>query len=273
MPVTAKGVSQVYRRGEPGEVHALNDANICISEGQFVLLAGANGSGKTTFVKHLNGLYRPTKGTVRYKGVETTGKSVAQISRDIILVFQNPEHMLFEESVYKELTFCARAQGVEFSENDALKVLEQYGLLEDKEELPLNLSMGKKHLLTILSVLFSSAEVVILDEPTLGMDLHIKNQLESIIRHLAESGKTVVIISHEIPLVFKVSDQILVLNNGVKLAHDSKVTLAGKEELFGEINISLPPVVLLSKYFGFSEVCCDVDSFVREFAARLEDHK
>ena len=263
--LTAEGLCKTFSDG----FHALIDVNAALEKGKVISIIGQNGSGKTTFVKHLNGLYRPTKGTVRYKGIETSGKSVAQISRDIILVFQNPEHMLFEESVYKELTFCARAQGVEFSESDALKVLEQYGLLEDKEELPLNLSMGKKHLLTILSVLFSSAEVVILDEPTLGMDLHIKNQLESIIRHLAESGKTVVIISHEIPLVFKVSDQILVLNNGVKLAHDSKAALAGREELFEEINISLPPAVLLSKYFGFSEVCCDVDSFVREFAGRI----
>lgn len=263
--LTAEEICKTFKDG----FHALIDVNAGFEKGKIVSIIGQNGSGKTTFVKHLNGLYRPTKGTVRYKGVETADKSVAQISRDIILVFQNPEHMLFEESVYKELTFCARAQGVDFSENDAMKVLEQYGLLEDKDELPLNLSMGKKHLLTILSVLFSSAEVVILDEPTLGMDLNIKNQLEGIIKRLAESGKTVIIISHEIPLVFKVSDQILVLNNGVKLAHDSKQSIAERDEIFEKINISLPPVVLLSKYFGFPEICCDVDSFIKEAAGRL----
>lgn len=263
--LTAEGICKTFQDG----FHALIDVDAGFEKGKVISIIGQNGSGKTTFVKHLNGLYRPTKGVVRYEGAETTGKSVAQISRDIILVFQNPEHMLFEETVYKELTFCARAQGVAFSESDALKVLEQYGLLEDKEELPLNLSMGKKHLLTILSVLFSSAEVVILDEPTLGMDLHIKTQLESIIRQLVENGRTVILISHEIPLVFQVSDQILVLNNGVKLAHASKASMARRGELFEEINISLPPVVLLSKYFGFPEICCSVDAFVNEFAGRL----
>jgi energy-coupling factor transport system ATP-binding protein len=261
----AKGICKTFQDG----FHALMDVSAGFEPGKVISIIGQNGSGKTTFVKHLNGLYRPTEGTVRYKGIETAGKSVAQISRDIILVFQNPEHMLFEESVYKELTFCARAQGVKFSEEKALDVLKRYGLLEEKEELPLNLSMGRKHLLTILSVLFSSAEVVILDEPTLGMDLNIKSQLEQIIRYLAKKGKTVILISHEIPLVFGVSDRILVLNNGVKLAYSSTKSMAERDDLFKKINISLPPVVLLSKYFGFPEICCDVDSFVQEAAGRI----
>ena len=212
---------------------------------------------------------RPTRGTVKYKGIETAGKSVAQISKDIILVFQHPDHMLFEESVHRELTFCARAQGVAFTEEQALNILKSYDLFEEKDELPVNLSMGKKHLLTILSVLFSSAEVIILDEPTLGMDLHLRNKLEAIIKDLANKGKTVIIISHEIPLVFKVSDQILILDDGIKLVQDSKEVLAKREDIFEKINIKLPPVVILSKYFGFSNICCDVTSFVQAIVDRL----
>jgi len=258
--LTAEGLCKVFSDG----FNALIDVNAEFEKGKVVSILGQNGSGKTTFVKHLNGLYRPTKGTVKYKGVETAGKSVAQISKDIILVFQHPEHMLFEETVYRELTFCARAQGVSFSEEEALKVLEQYGLLEYKDELPVNLSMGRKHLLTILSVLFSSADVIIFDEPTLGMDLAIKNMLEDIIKRLAESGKTVIIISHEIPLVFKITDEILILNEGRKLTQDSKEALALRDDLFEQINIALPPVVVLSKQLGLSRICCDVDSFVQE---------
>lgn len=256
----AEGITKIFNDG----FKALIDVDAGFGKGKVISILGQNGSGKTTFVKHLNGLYRPTKGTVKYKGMETAGKSVAQISKDIILVFQHPEHMLFEETVYRELTFCARAQGVNFSEEEALKVLEQYGLLEYKDELPVNLSMGKKHLLTILSVLFSSAEVIIFDEPTLGMDLSLKNMLEDIIRRLADSGKTVIIISHEIPLVFKITDEILILNEGVKLAQASKEELAAREELFEQINIALPPVAVLSKQLGFSKICCDIDSFAEE---------
>jgi energy-coupling factor transport system ATP-binding protein len=263
--LVAQGIGKTFRDG----FHALVDVDAGFEKGKVISILGQNGSGKTTLVKHLNGLHRPTKGTVRYKGVETGGKSVAQISKDIILVFQHPEHMLFEETVYRELTFCARAQGVDFSEEEALNVLREYGLLEYKDELPVNLSMGRKHLLTILSVLFSSAEVVILDEPTLGMDLHLKNLLVDIIKQLKNKGKTVIIISHDIPLVFGITDQILILNDGIKLAQDSKEALTGRDELFDTINISLPPVVVLSKYFGFSAASCDVDSFVREIEARL----
>ena len=244
--------------------HALIDVDAKFQKGKVISILGQNGSGKTTFVKHLNGLQKPTSGIVKYKGVETQGKSVAQISKDIILVFQHPEHMLFEETVYRELTFCARAQGVEFTEEEALNVLEYYALLEDKEELPVNLSMGKKHLLTILSVLFSCADVVILDEPTLGMDLHIKNKLEDIINSLTEKGKTVIIISHEIPLVFKISDSMLILNDGKKVYEGSKEQLVNKDDIFDLINISLPPVVVLSKYFGFKETAFNVNSFVEQ---------
>ncbi|EST10732.1 ABC transporter ATP-binding protein [Sporolactobacillus laevolacticus] len=248
---------------------ALKRINAGFEKGKIISILGQNGSGKTTLVKHLNGLYRPTEGAVTYKGAVTTDKSVAEISRDIILVFQHPEHMLFEESVYQELTFCARAQGVPFSEEEALAVLEKYDLLKDKDELPVNLSMGKKHLLTILSVLFSSADVIILDEPTLGMDLHLRNHLEDIIRHLKEKGKTVILISHEIPLVFKISDQLLVLDQAQKLDEGSKQELADDEALFEKINIDLPPVVTLSRRLGLNRLACDVDSFAEAVISKL----
>nr|WP_290443455.1 ABC transporter ATP-binding protein [Sporolactobacillus kofuensis] len=238
---------------------ALKQINTGFEKGKVISILGQNGSGKTTLVKHLNGLYRPTEGTITYKGAETTNRSVAEISRDIILVFQHPEHMLFEENVYKELTFCARAQGIPFSEKEAREVLEKYDLLKDQDELPVNLSMGKKHLLTILSVLFSSAEVIILDEPTLGMDLHLRNYLEEIIRDLKSKGKTVIVISHEIPLVFKISDQLLILDHAEKLDEGSKQELAGEETLFNKITIDLPPVVKLSRKLGLNRLACTVD--------------
>ncbi len=150
--------------------HALIDVNANLPEGKVIAVLGQNGSGKTTFVKHLNGLYKPTGGDVRYRGSSILSKTVAQISRNIILVFQHPEHMLFEETVERELTFCARMQQVDFSAEEITDVLSRYHLEKERETFPLNLSMGQKHMLTILSVLFSCADVIILDEPTLGMD-------------------------------------------------------------------------------------------------------
>ncbi|MFR9232289.1 MAG: energy-coupling factor ABC transporter ATP-binding protein [Eisenbergiella massiliensis] len=226
-----------------------------------VAILGQNGSGKTTFVKHLNGLYKPTEGDVRYRGESIIHKTVAKISKNIILVFQHPEHMLFEETVERELTFCARMQQVDFSEEQITEVLKAYHLEEERETFPLNLSMGKKHMLTILSVLFSSADVIVLDEPTLGMDGFLIKELADMIKKLSGEGKTVIMISHEIPLVFKTVDEAIILNQGEKIFEGSKDALALRDDIFENINIQLPPVVQLSKELGLDEICYNVEDF------------
>lgn len=264
--LTAHQLNKIFADG----FHALKDINTSFPKGQVVAIMGQNGSGKTTLVKHLNGLHKPTSGDVRYNGQSTLKKTVAQISKNIILVFQHPEHMLFEQTVTQEITFCARMQGLPFTEEQVAEVLEKYGLSADAETFPINLSMGKKHLLTILSVLFSSADVVILDEPTLGMDLHIKKQLEEIIAFLKEQGKTVIMISHEIPLVFKVADSAVILSGGKKIYEGGKEALARRDDIFDSINISLPPVVRLSRRYGFGKVCYNVEEFAEQAAAMLK---
>ena len=248
--------------------HALIDVNANVAKGKVVAVLGQNGSGKTTFVKHLNGLHKPTEGDVRYKGESIIKKTVAQVSKNIILVFQHPEHMLFEETVERELTFCARMQQVPFSEEQLTEVLKSYHLEEDRETFPLNLSMGKKHMLTILSVLFSCADVIILDEPTLGMDGFLIKELADMIKKLSAEGKTVIMISHEIPLVFKTVDEAIILNQGEKIFEGSKESLARRDDIFDHINIQLPPVVLLSKALGLDEICYSVEEFAAKIVER-----
>ncbi|WP_455619451.1 ABC transporter ATP-binding protein [Eisenbergiella sp.] len=241
--------------------HALIDVNANVAKGKVVAILGQNGSGKTTFVKHLNGLYKPTEGDVRYRGESIIHKTVAKISKNIILVFQHPEHMLFEETVERELTFCARMQQVDFNEEQITEVLKAYHLEEERETFPLNLSMGKKHMLTILSVLFSSADVIVLDEPTLGMDGFLIKELAEMIKRLSGEGKTIIMISHEIPLVFKTVDEAIILNQGEKIFEGSKEALARRDDIFENINIQLPPVVRLSKELGLDEICYNVEDF------------
>ena len=267
--LTTHQLNKVFADG----FQALKDINTSFPKGKVVAILGQNGSGKTTLVKHLNGLYKPTSGDVRYLGQSTLKKTVAQMARNIILVFQHPEHMLFEQTVTQEITFCARMQQLPFTDEQVAEVLSTYGLSADAETFPINLSMGKKHLLTILSVLFSSADVVILDEPTLGMDLHIKTQLEEIISYLKGQGKTVLIISHEIPLVFKVADSAVILSAGKKVFEGSKEALARREDIFSDINIALPPVVRLSKRYGFSKVCYSVAEFAEEAARMMKQRE
>ena len=265
--VTTHQVNKIFNDGFQG----LRDINISVPENSVVAILGQNGSGKTTLVKHLNGLLKPTTGDVRIRGNSIAGKSVAQISRSVILVFQHPEHMLFEQSVLEELTFCARMQGLPFTDEEVLEVLRTYGLEDEKETFPLNLSMGKKHLLTILSVLLSYAEVVILDEPTLGMDLKIRSELEEIILKLKSEGKTVIMISHEIPLVFKLVDYAVILDKSVKIYEGSKEDLSVRDDIFESIEINLPPVVRLSRRYGFDHISYDVPDFAAQAADVLKE--
>ncbi len=263
--VSVHNLSKTFEDG----FHALTDVNANIAEGKIVAILGQNGSGKTTFVKHLNGLYKPTEGDVRYRGSSIIHKTVAQISRNIILVFQHPEHMLFEETVEKELSFCARMQQVPFTPEQLEEVLKTYHMEEDRETFPLNLSMGKKHMLTILSVLFSSADVIILDEPTLGMDGFLIRELKAMLEKLSAEGKTVVMISHEIPLVFQTMDEAIILNQGKKIFEGSREALARRSDIFEHINIQLPAVVQLSRDLGFSKICYNVE----EFAAMVMERR
>ena len=265
--VTTHQLNKIFKDGFQG----LKDINVSVPEGSVTAILGQNGSGKTTLVKHLNGLLKPTTGDVRFRGTSLAGKSVAQISKSVILVFQHPEHMLFEQTVINELTFCARMQGFPFTDEQVMEVLQNYDLAEDKETFPLNLSMGKKHLLTILSVLLSQAEVVILDEPTLGMDLKIRSELEDIVSNLKSEGKTVIIISHEIPLVFRMIDYALILNNSVKLFEGTREELALRDDIFRAIDINLPPVVRLSRRYGFDHITYSVSDFAEQASAVLNE--
>ena len=251
-----------------GDFHALQGVNVRFPKGKVISIIGQNGSGKTTLVKHLNGLYTPTSGEVRFLGENLKDKTVAQISKDVILVFQHPEHMIFEETVYDELVFCAEAQGIEYKEEDALQVLKDFGLYEDRQEFPVNLSMGIKHILTVLSVLFSSAQVIIFDEPTLGMDAKLRMRLEEIIERLRAMGKTIIMISHETPFVFKQSDEILLLNKGKNVFYGPKEAFIENFNMLEEYNITVPPVIKLCRKFGLAPDIVTPDAFAEAFFAQ-----
>lgn len=257
--IESRGLVKKFRNG----VTALDHIDAVLPEGETVAVLGQNGSGKTTFFKSLNGLYKASSGEILFRGDSILTRSVAQISRDIIMVFQHPDHMLFEETVEREMTFCARMQGISIPAGKVEELLMRYGMGDDKDQFPLNLPMGKRHLLTILSVLFSRARVVLLDEPTLGMDRFLIQKLEQIISELKGEGRTVVLISHEIPLVFKVCDYVIVLNEGHKVFEGTKASLARQDELFEKIQISLPPVVQLSRKAMTDQVAFSAEELVR----------
>ncbi len=207
-----RGVGYIHQNG----VRALKDINLSINRGETLAIVGENGSGKTTLVKHMNGLLKPTTGVVLIDGDDTKNTSVAQLSRKVGVAFQNPDHQLFSDTVEHEITFALRNFGFEASviEQRLKLALNFFGLEEYRESSPLTLSGGEKKRLTLACILAWDPDVVVLDEPTVGQDAFQKRKLSDITRTLTSTGKTVVVVSHDVEFLWPLQPRLLVLSKG-----------------------------------------------------------
>ncbi len=246
-----------------GSFEALSDVEARFYKGRVTSLLGQNGSGKTTLVHHLNGLLRPTAGDVLINGKTISGLSVAELSKSVAMVFQNPEHMLFENSVAEEISFSGRMHGEVLSSEEMDQWLEWGGLKEYKSAFPLNLSMGQKHMTAILCAAASRPEAVILDEPTLGLDLDMKRRLTALIGKLKQMGICVILISHELSFVCEVSDEILLLHNGRIVCEGTPRKVFGQRSLFADMKMPLPDMEILSDTLGFPSPVLTDSEFLR----------
>ena len=233
---------------------ALDGVDAAFMPGRVTALLGQNGSGKTTLVRHLIGLVRPTSGEIRYRGASIADRSTAELARSVAYVFQHPDQMIFEDKVLDELTFSARTMGIPWTVEQAEELLGEYGLTDLKDAFPNTLPMGIKHMLTILSVLPADPDVVILDEPTLGMDSEMKAKLAALLKRLASGGKTVIVISHEMPFVAETADDILVLKDGRVLARGAAAEVFRQEELLRRAMIEPPQIARLARRLGLDGV-------------------
>jgi len=186
----------------PNGVEALRGVSLRIEEGEFVVIMGPNGAGKTTLVKTFNGLIKPTKGRVLVDGVDTRQATVAELARKVGLVFQNPDHQLFCETVEDEIAFALRNFG--FDENEIKRrvdwALKAFGLEEYRDISPLALSGGEKKRVALASVLVWEPKYLVLDEPTLGQDYAQKERLRSLISRLL-GERAVVMVTHDVEFV------------------------------------------------------------------------
>ena len=199
-----------------GNVMALKGVDLEIYVGDILSIVGQNGSGKTTLVRHFNGLLRPTSGKVYLMGEDTTGQTVAQMSRRCGYVFQNPNHQIFCTTVREELMVAPKNFG--FSEQETQESLNRVCGLMDLEHLldkhPMTLDYTTKKIVTIASVLMYSPEVLVLDEPTGGLDEVGRRMLTKIIRMMHDNGHTVVVISHDMDYVAENSSRIIMMAQG-----------------------------------------------------------
>lgn len=228
----------------PTGVKALNGISLKIGEGEFVALMGENGAGKTTLVKHFNGLLKPTQGEVLVDGVDTRRASVAELSRKVGLVFQNPDHQFFCETVEEEVVFALRNFG--FSEEESKKrgdwALNFLNLNQYRKSSPFMLSGGEKKRLALASILSWDPQVLVLDEPTIGQDYHQKTLLRQFIVQLNARGKAVIIVTHDIEFVAECNPRVVVISRGQIVADDSARSVLTNYEQVKKASL-IPPQI------------------------------
>ena len=251
MAIKIENLDYVYMQGSPFEKKALDNVNIEIKDGEFVGLIGHTGSGKSTLVQHLNGLLKPHSGSVVINGHETTtkGEELKKLRCDVGLVFQYPEHQLFEETVYKDIAYGPTNLGLSKEEIDARvrDAARCVGLSPDVlDKSPFDLSGGQKRRVAIAGVISMKPSVLVLDEPTAGLDPAGREEILSQIKSIYNEGNmTVILVSHSMEDVARLVNRLIVMNEG-KVFTDGTVDEVfshGKE--LRSIGLNVPQVSVL----------------------------
>ena len=253
MSIRAEHLTHLYSPGTAFESFALNDVSFEIPSGSFVAVIGHTGSGKSTLVQHLNGLYKPTSGTVYFNGEDIfeEGYDLKKLRTKVGLVFQYPEYQLFEENVIKDVMFGPLNMGLskEEAEEKAKKALRQVRMSEDLfERSPFDLSGGQKRRVAIAGVLAMDPEVLILDEPTAGLDPRGRNYILGMLEELhRERGITIILVSHSMDDVAECADLLMVLKDAeLKFFDKPKEVFKNVDEL-ESYGLAVPEITYLAK--------------------------
>ncbi len=241
-------VTYEYGSGTELLVRALDDVSLVIPDGQFIGLIGHTGSGKSTLVQHLNALLVPTSGNIYYNGEDIHDKDFSRkrLRSKVGLVFQYPEHQLFETDVFTDVCFGPKNLGLDRKETElrAFQALKQVGLPDECfYQSPFDLSGGQKRRAAIAGVLAMKPEVLILDEPTAGLDPKGRDEILGLVSSIRkESGMTVILVSHSMDDVAEYVDRIIVMSRGgIRFDDEPKKVFAHKGEL-EEMGLSVPQV-------------------------------
>ena len=234
---------------QPLDVHAVKDISFKICQGEFVALIGQNGSGKTTVLKNLLGLLRPTRGRVVVAGQDTRTTAVSEMARHVGFVLQNPDQQLFADTVEEEVAYGPRnlkleKELIEQRISDALKLV---GLEDKRQEFPPALSKGDRAKVVIASALALDPSIVILDEPTTGQDYRGCHQIMQIAQSLHEQGRTVVFVTHHMALVAEYAQRVIVLSGGKVLLDDVTEGVFAKPEVVRQACIIPPQITELGQ--------------------------
>jgi energy-coupling factor transport system ATP-binding protein len=239
----------------------LHDVNIDIGAGEFVALVGPNGAGKTTLLKHLNGLLKPTRGSVEIAGQDTRKAKTAELARRVGFLFQNPDQQILCQTVRAEIEFGLKHTGVPKAEWET-RVASAAGLvgLEGKlDDDPLLLTRSRRQRVALASVLATNPEILVLDEPTSAQDEAETTRIMEIAKGLVELGATVILVSHDMELVERYASRAIVLVDGRIEADGTTAELFADEARLIRASLSMPGLFRLARAFNF-------DSTARELS-------
>lgn len=253
MPIELQGVTHIYNPGTTLQATAIEDVNLTIDDGDFIGLIGPTGSGKSTLVQHLNGLLKPTRGRVLVDGVDIAarGADLRAIRQKVGIIFQYPEHQLFDETVAADVAFGPRNLGLPQDEIDrrVTAALAAVGIDEaTAKRSPFALSGGQMRRVAIAGVLAMQPKVLVLDEPAAGLDPRGREEILGRIKRLHEErGLTVVLVSHNMEDVARLAKRVVVMHRGRVVMDGSPRLVFSRAEQLAEIGLGVPPMTELSR--------------------------
>lgn len=282
MSIEVRNLTHIYSEGLPGESVALEDVSFEALDGQLVGLIGHTGSGKSTLVQHLNGLLKPKSGQIIVSGQDITDEKVVMrdIRRRIGLVFQYPEYQLFEETVAKDVAFGPVNLGLSQEETDerVKEAIEMVGLDYDrvKNLSPFDLSGGQKRRVAIAGVIAMKPEVLILDEPTAGLNPKAHDDILNMVQQIHENEKNIIfLVSHNMDDIARLSDKVLVMNDGRLVMDGTPRQVFSKARELRQMGLALPSSMeivakLRENGFDISGEFLDMDDVANKMAEVLK---
>ncbi len=267
MKIELKELRHVYPTGD----EALKGINLVIEGTQPVAIIGQNGAGKTTVVKHFNGILRPTSGELLMNDENISNKTTAQCSKMVGYVFQNPDDQLFLESVRKEFEFGPRQIGMSENEmKERVKIVsEMVGLQEKLEMHPFDLTSTEKKFCTIGAIIMMNPSVLIFDEPTCGQDVEGNKRLRNIIKELQAEGKLCITISHDMKFVVDNFKRVIVMCKGQVLLDGDAEYVFSQVETIKKSFVTPPPITRVAQKAGLEKTVFSTEAFMKVF----EEHR
>lgn len=270
MSIKVRELNHIYDKGMPTEQIALKDISFDISDGEVVGIIGHTGSGKSTLLQHLNGLLKATSGTIEIGDVEITrpGVSMVAIRKKVGLVFQYPEYQLFEETVAKDVAYGPRNLGLSDEEID-LRVKEAISLVgldyeKVKDRSPFELSGGQKRAVAIAGVVAMKPDVLILDEPTAGLDPKAHKDVLAMVKEVhRRTGNITVLVSHNMGDIAEMADKVLVIDSGTLVTMGTPLEVFSQGELLRSVGLDLPPITEFCQSLGIKETILSLDEAVK----------